>query len=72
MPEWLSSDLIFWGSITLMATVPVLAHYWYKTRKAEMESDLKRAMVERGMSADEICRVLRASSKHAPAEAEEA
>lgn len=49
---------IFWGSITLISVVPVVAHYWYKLRRHEIEADLKREMIERGMSADEIQRVL--------------
>jgi hypothetical protein len=41
--------------IVVVCTVPA---YWYKTRKASLEAELKRDMVARGMSADEICRVI--------------
>jgi hypothetical protein len=65
MSELLNNPmLIFWGAITLMCIVPVIAGAWYKIRKAELEAGLKREMIERGMSADEICRVLHASPTH--------
>jgi len=35
---------------------------WIKAKKASLEADLKREMIERGMSADEICRVIQARS----------
>jgi hypothetical protein len=64
MPEWLNNfHLIFWGSMTLIAIVPTIAYYWHKTRKIELETELKREMIQRGMSADEIIRILQASSK---------
>ena len=37
--------------------------YWYKAQKANADSRLKRTMIERGMSADEIERVLAAGSE---------
>ena len=42
--------------------VPVIAHYWFELKKHEMDNDLKRSMIERGMSAEEIERVLAARS----------
>jgi hypothetical protein len=63
MPEWANNfHLIFWGSITLICIVPVISGCWYKIRKAELEAGLKRDMIERGMSADEIERILQAPS----------
>ena len=38
--------------------------YLQKTRQAELEASLKHAMLERGMSAEEIVMVLEASSRH--------
>jgi hypothetical protein len=38
--------------------------YLQKTRQAELDASLKHAMLERGMSAEEIVMVLEASSKH--------
>jgi len=35
-----------------------LIHSWSKVRRTSIEADLKREMIERGMSADEICRVI--------------
>ena len=54
-------SLVFWGAIALICIVPAIAHYWWKVRRDELEAELKRSMVERGMSADEIVRVLEAS-----------
>ena len=56
-----NGTLIFWSAITVICVVPAISAYWYRIRKAEIEADLKRAMIERGMSADEIERVLKAS-----------
>lgn len=42
--------------------VAIIATYWYKWNRSREEIDLKRKMVERGMSAEEIERVLLASS----------
>jgi hypothetical protein len=36
---------------------------WRRVRIAELEASLKHEMIQRGMSADEICQVLQASSK---------
>jgi len=53
--------LIFWTSFTLICVVPSIAAYWWKVRKAETEAALKHDMLARGMSAEEIERVLAAS-----------
>jgi hypothetical protein len=64
MIELLQNEaFIFWTSITLICTVPVIMHYWYKIRRAELETALKRDMIEHGMSAEDIQKVLRASSR---------
>lgn len=54
--------LIFWGAIVLICCVPSVSFYLYKWRKTELETELKRDMIARGMSADEIERVLNAQS----------
>jgi hypothetical protein len=41
---------------------PLVAHAWLKHRRAELEIELKRELVERGMSAAEICAVIEASA----------
>ncbi len=43
--------------------VPTLAHYWSKLRVKEWEMSLKHAMIERGMSALDIERVIKATSR---------
>jgi hypothetical protein len=54
--------LIVFTSLTICAAVPVIAHYWYRIRRAELDAILKQEMLARGLSADEIERVLRADS----------
>ena len=56
------TDVPFWIAITLICVVPGVAHYWWKIRRAELEADLKHEMLARGMSADDITRVLNASA----------
>ena len=46
--------------------LPFMAHYWYKARRAELTLSLKHAMVERGMSAAEICAVMEAGERCRP------
>jgi hypothetical protein len=55
-------DLIFWGAIALICIVPSLGHYWWKIRRAELDAALKQDMLNRGMSAEEIQKVLRPSN----------
>lgn len=54
---------IFWGAIVIISVVPTLTYYWHRTRKAEMDADLKMKMLEMGMSASDIERVLKAESQ---------
>jgi len=42
-------------------------YYRHKTRKAEMDADLKMRMLEMGMSASDIERVLKAESHESAA-----
>lgn len=44
----------------LIPVVGIVAYYWFKGQKVRSENLLKRTMIERGMSADEIERVLAA------------
>jgi hypothetical protein len=55
--------LVFWVAITLICVVPSICHYVYRWRKTELETELKRDMIARGMSAEEIERVLKAKAK---------
>jgi hypothetical protein len=60
---WLNHDVIFWGAIVLICVVPSISYYLYRWRKTELDAELKREMLARGMSADEIERVLAAGSQ---------
>ena len=42
----------------------ILGIYWYKAHKVRSENHLKRTMVERGMSVDEIERVIAAGQTY--------
>jgi hypothetical protein len=58
-----NGNFIFWGAIVLICVVPAIAHHWWKVRQAELDAELKRQMLERGMSAEEIRTVLESSSQ---------
>jgi hypothetical protein len=63
MTELLQNPLlIIFGSLTITSVVSTAAYYWHKTQKAELEASLKLEMIQRGMSADEIERVLQATA----------
>jgi ABC-type bacteriocin/lantibiotic exporter with double-glycine peptidase domain len=65
MPAMLAE--IIWNQNTLAVVgvfsvpiVAIVATYWYKLEQGRSDNDLKRSMVERGMSVEEIERVLNA------------
>ena len=58
-----NTSLIFWSAITLICVIPPIAHYWWKIRKMETEAALKQEMIQRGMSAEDIQKVLDAGKK---------
>ena len=58
---------IIWNENTLaivmtfsVPIVAILGSFWYKVERLRSENELKRSMVERGMSVEEIERVLNA------------
>ena len=53
---------IFWIAIAAMVCVPSGMEYWRRMRKDELDASLKHEMIARGMSADEIERVLAAKT----------
>lgn len=67
MAYLLNPVTVFWIAIVLISIVPTITYYWHKTRKAEMDADLKMRMLEMGMSANDIERVLRAESQESTA-----
>jgi hypothetical protein len=46
---------------TLIAIIAIISHAWRKHRQSEMEMALKQDMLNRGMSAEDIERVIVAS-----------
>ena len=47
----------------IIAVTAVIAVQWRKVRQADFDASLKNDMLNRGMSADEIERVVKASSR---------
>ena len=50
----------------LIPIVAIIGHFWYEAQKNKNDNDLKRRMLERGMSAEEIERVISAGQKYDP------
>ena len=50
--------VVFFIGISLSMIVGTVGNYWHKVRKLELDVSLKLEMVQRGMSAEEICMVL--------------
>jgi hypothetical protein len=59
--NWTPETIVAVGFFGTMVCV-VLGGLWYKLSVITSENELKRSMVERGMSADEIERILAARS----------
>jgi hypothetical protein len=53
---------IIFIAIVIMTAFPTAMNYLYRSRKSAMDADLKMKMLELGMSASEIERVLMAES----------
>jgi hypothetical protein len=63
---WLPVMFIFVFGLPLFAGV--VGFFWYRLRRLEISAALKHEMLERGMSADDICKVLEAGTQTAAAE----
>ncbi len=50
------------GTLVLIVAIPFIASAWRQVTKDRSDADLKRSMIERGMSVEEIERVLRVKS----------
>ena len=59
--DW-SSIPYFWVCVFAVPIVAILVEGWYKVERIRTEADLKRSMIERGMSVEEIERVISAKS----------
>jgi hypothetical protein len=64
----MTGDQVFYLAITgivavsSVAVVPIVGYFWSLTRSAEQNAVLKKAMIDRGMTADDIVRVLEAGT----------
>ncbi len=47
----------------LIPIAGIISSYWYKVHKVRAENNLKRTLAERGMSADEIERIVAAGPR---------
>jgi hypothetical protein len=54
--------VIFWVAVAAMCIAPWAFYYWRQVKQDQHDVDLKREMIARGMSAEEIERVLAAKS----------
>ena len=61
-PALLIPIVLFVG-LALVGITAIVAHYWRAVRQAEMDTALKQDMLKRGLSVEEIERVLRASER---------
>jgi hypothetical protein len=59
---WPSDAFVFWAAIAAMCIAPSVLWYMRRVKQDEHEAALKRDMIARGMSAEEIERVLKAKS----------
>ena len=67
MPELFGNFyFLLFGGITIMVVITILATAWTTTRQANLDADLKRDMIQRGMSAEDIERVIAASANSNP------
>jgi hypothetical protein len=63
MFDWLSHPAnFFWLAIASMCIVPSVLYYLRGVKRDEREAELKRDMIARGMSPEDIERVLKAKS----------
>ena len=52
-------------AVVLALSIPIVAivmGFWAKNERAKLESDLKRRMIEKGMTADEIQKVIESTT----------
>lgn len=50
----------------LIPIASIIASFWYKAQKVQSENELKRTLVEQGLSADDIERIIRAKAIETP------
>ncbi|HJS09396.1 MAG TPA: hypothetical protein VJ809_17135 [Pirellulales bacterium] len=63
MFDWISHPSnFFWLAIAAICIVPAALHYMRQMKRDEQTAALKRDMIARGMSAEEIERVLAAKA----------
>lgn len=66
-PDTLALVLIFGGGM-VVGLVGIIAYHWRRLRQTEIETEMKREMLNRGMSAEDVERVIKASASPADGE----
>lgn len=61
---------LLFAMIVITSVAGTIAHAWQKVRRAEQEAALKQDMLQRGLSIEEIERVLRAPAKQSETRAD--
>ena len=69
-PSSLAIVMVF-GIPIVVPTVAIIAHYCHKIMKVRSDNELKESMLERGMSAEEIERVINAGVRSKGGEEDE-
>jgi hypothetical protein len=66
--ERLLTDPLFltFTFLTVTSVIGSVGHYWSKARRDDQEAALKQEMLQRGMSADDIVKVILVSKGKAP------
>lgn len=60
------NNLTYIIALTALLIFGLISYYlgvWYALKRSEIEAELKREMIQKGMSADEITQVLHARMK---------
>ncbi len=67
MPEFFSDRgayvVLAFAAIAVPFLAGVVGYFWHKTKRDEQLTSLKHAMLERGMSADDIEKVIEAGTR---------
>jgi len=53
-----SPIFVVFASLTLISMVATIGYFWQRVRRDEIDASLKHSMLEKGMSADDIVKVL--------------
>jgi hypothetical protein len=64
--KWTEAMVVMVGTFAVALLIPlsaIIGAYWYKLHKVRSDNELKQSMIERGLSVDEIERVIAAGNQ---------